>query len=142
MNRTALKAQLRLHEGVRLTPYTCTAGKLTIGVGRNLIDVGISAREAEYLLDSDIDRTLTALVDALPWVLGLSDVRMRVLIDMAFNLGMQGLLGFKRTLHAVQTRDYEGAARGMLDSKWAGQVGERAVTLARMMATGEDYKND
>lgn len=138
IDRAAMIRQLRLHEGERLKPYRCTAGKLTIGVGRNLEDRGITAEESAYLLGNDIDRFTTELLRALPWVAQLDEVRQRVLLDMAFNLGLAGLLGFKNTLATIKAGDYQKAAAMMLDSKWAGQVGQRAERLSRMMFTGKD----
>ena len=138
IDHNRLIRQLRLHEGERLKPYRCTAGKLTIGVGRNLEDRGITAQEAAYLLSNDITSTQAALLKALPWVATLDDVRQRVLIDMAFNMGLGTLLTFKRTLAAVQGGQYQQAAAMMLESRWAGQVGQRAQRLSQMMATGQD----
>jgi lysozyme len=130
--------QLRRHEGERLTPYRCTAGKLTIGVGRNLEDRGITAEESAYLLNNDIEREWKALKTALPWVTGLNDVRQRVLLDMSFNLGIAGLLKFKNTLATIKAGQYSKAGDMMLDSLWARQVGGRATRLAQMMRTGID----
>ena len=130
--------QLRLHEGERLKPYRCTAGKLTIGVGRNLEDRGITREESAVLLANDIADMERELQRALPWVARLDEVRARVLVDMAFNLGVVGLLAFKRTLAAIEAGQYQQAATMMLDSKWAKQVGGRAERLSRMMATGKD----
>ena len=138
IEREAMIRQLRLHEGERLKPYRCTAGKLTIGVGRNLEDRGITREEAAYLLTNDIAAEERELLRALPWVAKLDEVRQRVLLDMAFNMGVVGLLAFKRTLATIQAGDYQRAAAMMLDSKWAGQVGQRAERLSRMMATGKD----
>jgi lysozyme len=138
INRDAMIRQLRLHEGERLKPYRCTAGKLTIGVGRNLEDRGITADESAMLLANDIAAVEQELQRALPWVAKLDEVRQRVLLDMAFNLGIVGLLNFKRTLAAVEAGQYQQAATMMLDSRWAGQVGQRAERLSRMMATGKD----
>ena len=138
IDRDAMIRQLRLHEGERLKPYRCTAGKLTIGVGRNLEDRGITAAESAYLLGNDIDGFCVALLKALPWINQLDEVRQRVLLDMAFNLGMQGLLTFKNTLAAIQAGDYEKAGPMMLDSRWARQVGKRAERLSVMMVTGKD----
>jgi lysozyme len=138
MDRTAMIRQLRLHEGERLKPYRCTAGKLTIGIGRNLEDRGISKAEAAYLLGNDIDDHWREVQRALPWVAKLDEVRQRVLLDMAFNLGIAGLLSFKRTLATIEAGDYTRAASMMLDSKWARQVGQRAERLSRMMATGKE----
>ena len=130
--------QLRLHEGERLKPYRCTAGKLTIGVGRNLEDRGITAEESAYLLNNDIEREWKALTTSLPWVTGLNDVRQRVLLDMSFNLGIVGLLKFKNTLATIERGEYARAADMMLDSLWARQVGNRAKRLSQMMRTGTD----
>lgn len=138
VDREAMTRQLRLHEGERLRPYRCTAGKLTIGVGRNLEDRGISREESAYLLANDIANEERELLRALPWVAKLDEVRQRVLLDMSFNLGLVGLLNFKNTLATIQAGDYQRAAAMMLDSKWARQVGQRAERLSRMMATGKD----
>lgn len=138
IDRDAMVRQLRLHEGERLKPYRCTAGKLTIGIGRNLDDRGITREESAYLLANDIAAEERELLRALPWVATLDEVRQRVLLDMAFNMGIVGLLAFKRTLATIQAGDYQAAATMMLDSRWAKQVGQRAERLSRMMATGKD----
>jgi len=132
-----LTAQLKRHEGYRRHPYRCTAGKLTIGFGRNLEDKGISEGEAETLLAGDIAEVRKELFRALPWLNGLPEVRQAVLINMAFNLGVLGLLQFRRMLKAVNQKDYDKAADEMLDSRWAEQVGNRATELAEQMRTGE-----
>jgi lysozyme len=136
MNRDALSAQLVTDEGLRLKPYRDTVGKTTIGVGRNLDDVGISKSEAMMLLGADIDVACAALDKSLPWWRGLSENRQDVLCNMAFNMGINKLMGFVNTLAKIQAGDYEGAAMGMLDSHWAQQVGERAQRLAKMMREG------
>jgi lysozyme len=138
VNDSALVRQIELHEGVRLRPYRCTAGKLTIGVGRNLEDRGITLAEARMLLANDLADFRNGLLNALPWVARLDDVRQRVLIDMAFNLGLPGLLEFKRTLAAVEAGQYGRAAGMMLESRWASQVGQRARRLSQMMRDGKD----
>lgn len=133
-----LQKQLVLHEGCRLKPYRCTSGKLTIGIGRNLDDVGISRDEAMVLLWNDISKAIAGVRTELPWFEQLDSIRQRVLVDMAVNLGIDGLLAFKQTLSAIASGDYDRAATEMLNSRWAGQVGERARRLARMMRTGKD----
>jgi lysozyme len=138
VDRLKLKAQLVRHEGLRLRPYRCTAGKLTIGVGRNLEDRGISEDEARVLLENDVAQVESELAKALPWFVRLDEVRQRVLINMGFNLGVPGLLAFKQTLAAVERGDYTAASDRMLDSKWARQVGARATELAAMMKEGKD----
>lgn len=132
----SIRQQLIHHEGLRLKPYRCSAGKLTIGVGRNLEDVGISREEAMRLLDNDIGRCRGELADSVPAYLRLDETRKNVLIDMCFNLGIAGLLEFENMLAAVEAGDYDKAADEMLNSKWAGQVGKRADTLAEMMRRG------
>ena len=138
-----LTALLIKHEGMRLFPYRDSVGKLTVGVGRNLNDVGLSQDEAVFLLQNDIDRVKAELDQALPWWSKLDGVRRDVLIDMGFNLGVltppdkAKLLTFKTTLRLIEEGFYEGAAHQMLRSKWAEQVGARARELAEMMKTGQ-----
>lgn len=131
----SLTEQLILHEGLRQNPYYCTAGKLTIGVGRNLEAVGISKSEAMFMLENDIIRVMSELDEHLPWWRDLSQVRRHVLVDMAFNLGIFGLMKFQNALKAMQEERWADAAVEMLDSRWAQQVGNRAKTLANMMET-------
>jgi lysozyme len=126
---------LRQHEGLRLFPYRCTAGKLTIGYGRNLEDVGISDDEAQLMLSADI-KSAYSDVSVYSWWPDLSDRRKAVLIDMRFNLGGAGFRGFRHMLGAISAGDYDAAANEMLDSLWATQVGQRATTLAEMMRDG------
>lgn len=130
-----LSFQLERHEGLRLNPYYCTAGKLTIGVGRNLEAVGISKAEAMFMLQNDIIRVMAELDEHIPWWKELSQTRQHVLVDMAFNLGIFGLLKFQKTLKAIQEERFADAAVEMLDSRWAKQVGQRAQTLSQAMAT-------
>lgn len=137
IDRDAMVRQLRLHEGERLKPYRDTVGKLTIGIGRNLDDRGITAEESAMLLANDIAAEERELLHALPWVATLDEVRQRVLVDMAFNLGLAGLLTFENTLAAIRAGEYQRAATLMLQSRWAEQVGQRAERLSRMMATGK-----
>lgn len=124
------------HEGLQLKPYMDSSNKLTIGVGRNLDDTGISRDEALLLLHNDINRVETGLDKTIPWWRNLSENRQKVLVSMAFNLGLDGLMRFNRMLAALQDGDYSAAAEEMLASKWAAQVGVRAVELADMMENG------
>jgi lysozyme len=136
MNRDELRSMLVLHEGLRLRPYKCTAGKVTIGVGRNLDDKGITQAEAFELLEHDIDDVERDLDSVWPWWRQMTDARQQVLADMCFNLGIGRLKGFVRTLDYMKKGDYKAAADGMLDSLWARQVGNRAQRLAKMMREG------
>ncbi len=131
-----LVTQLRRDEGVKLKPYRDTVGKLTIGIGRNLDDVGISNVEADTLLKNDIGRTMADLDKHLPWWLTLDAARRGVLANMAFNMGINGLLSFKNTLALIQQGRFEDAAANMLMSKWATQVGPRAKRLSDQLHTG------
>ena len=131
-----LRADLTRDEGMRLKPYRCTEGKLTIGVGRNLDAVGISAEEAYLLLDHDIAAIVAGLDRALPWWRSLSEARQRALLNMGFNLGLSRLLGFRQMLAAFQQGDYQTAAAQALDSAWAQQVGERAQRIAALIREG------
>ncbi len=133
---TTLQALLIRHEGLRLKPYTCTAGKMTIGVGRNLDDNGITEAEAMAMLDRDIAVTTATLRDEFPWFADLDRTRKDAVISLGFNLGVPRLKGFKKFLAAMEAKDYEMAATEALDSKWATQVGKRAIELAGMIRTG------
>ena len=136
MNRQLLRTQLERHEGLRLKPYRDTVGVLTVGYGRNLENVGISRDEADFMLDNDIDQVERQLktVDEY-W--DLSPNRQTVIANMAFNLGFAGLMGFKKMWAAIERRDFVEASNQMLNSKWARQVGARAVELSEIMRTGE-----
>jgi lysozyme len=135
--RQKLKGLLVQHESYRQFPYTDTTGHLTIGIGRNLIDRGISINEATYMLDEDITYFMGKLNHFLPFFVNLSENRQIALVDMCFNIGVQGFLNFTQMILALESADYERAAHEMLDSKWATQVGERASRLAQIMKTNE-----
>ena len=128
---------LKRHEGVRLFPYHDSVGKLTIGVGRNLDDSGISMDEAEFMLTNDIHHVQGELRRTYPWFNLMLAARQDAVTDLAFNVGIAGFAKFAATIAAIKRADYEGASRHMLASKWAEQVGKRATDLAAMMRTGE-----
>ena len=136
-DRDALRRQLIAHEGLRLHVYEDSLGIATIGVGRNLKDRGITDAEARYLLDNDINACLDDLAAAFAWFAVLDPVRQRVLVDLCFNLGISRLKGFRKFLAACDAADWATAARELLDSKYAQQVGRRAITLAAMLTRGE-----
>lgn len=135
-----LKQQLLREEGSESCAYQDTRGFWTIGVGR-LIDArkgdGLSQDEIEYLLDNDIKKITEQVHKFLPWVSKLNEPRQAVLIGMAFQMGLRGLLGFKRTLGSIEDGQYFEAAVEMLQSEWAKQTPERAHRLATQMETGE-----
>lgn len=134
-NYLRLKELLIKHEGLRLTPYTDTVGKFTIGVGRNLEDVGITKLEAMYLLNNDVERVVASMAP-YAWYNGIGTVRQDVVLSMVFNLGLNGFLKFKKFIKALTEMNYNTAADEMISSKWAIQVGLRAEELATMMRTG------
>lgn len=136
MNFTQLKADLIRDEGLRLKPYKDTVGKTTIGCGRNLNDLGISEAEAEFMLENDIVRVMGELDKAFPWWTGLSEQRQVALCNMAFNLGISRLQGFRNMLAALQAGDYEKAAHEAFQSHWSGQVGARADRICKMILEG------
>ena len=131
-----LMNQLIEHEGLELKPYRCPAGKLTLGVGRNIEDIGITRSEALYLLEGDIKRVRSELGAYYQWFYTLDPVRRDALTNMAFNLGISRFRKFRKMITAIELDDYATAADEMLDSKWAQQVGKRAKILAQMMRTG------
>lgn len=131
-----LENMLIRHEGLRLKPYRCTAGKLTIGIGRNLDDNGITEAEARMMLNYDIEVSRSKLL-RYKWFNKLNRPRQDAIINMVFNLGMPRFLGFKRTIGYLKLEDYENAAIEMMDSKWANQVGDRATELAAIILTGK-----
>jgi lysozyme len=134
-----IKEQLELHEGNRRFPYEDTVGKLTIGIGHNLTDNGLSETARNFIFWEDLAVVERELAQNFDWYARLDSIRKRVLIDMCFNLGITRLLGFRVTLTLVKHGRYEDAATQMLKSLWAKQVGQRAQRLAEMMASGKDY---
>lgn len=143
---TRFMEQLKRHEGLELRTYVCTEGKLTIGYGHNLTDDPvwglqrgdkISAKQAEDLLLRDIRVKARELDASIPWWRTLNEPRQGVILNMAFNMGVAGLLEFKDMLAALRQGDYETAAHEMIDSDWFGQVGVRSEELVNQMRRGE-----
>ena len=129
---------IELHEGRRRLPYRDTVGKLTIGIGFNLDDVGLYDEEIDFILRNRINRVDLELRTAFKETYtNLNTVRKVALIDMAYNLGIIGIAKFHKMWQALEAQDYRLAATNMLDSKWATQVKGRATRLAQMMRTGE-----
>lgn len=165
VNRPRMIAQLVLHEGLRLTPYRDTVGKWTVGVGYNVTDRGVgfleqvlgrkfsmnmlemhlTREDALRVLSADLDRFERAIPVHFPEYAQLDEVRQRVCLDLAFNMGLRAL-GFNNTIAALKAHDWSTAARHLWKSKWAGQVGDgpgkhwdRADRLTKMLLTGQDY---
>ncbi len=144
--------RLIFHEGLRLQPYFCSKGKRTIGIGRCLDtnpltdeekkvikdwEHGITKGEAVYLLLNDIKRIEKELKKNIKFYKTLDDERQYALLDMAFNLGVSGLLKFKRMLQALSDKKYKTASHECLNSRYAKEVGQRAERIAHLLATGE-----
>jgi lysozyme len=147
-NRERLIAELSTDESLRLVCYddatghavtkgSSVIGHPTIGIGRALDVNGISREEAIYLCGNDVDKVEAGIASALPWVSYLDPTRQRVLCNMAFNVGVAGLLQFHDTLRLLQEGRFELASRAMADSKWAKQVGQRGVRLVAGMRGGD-----
>jgi len=131
---------LRKHEGVETHAYKCTANKTTIGVGRNIDPsggIGLSTDEINYLLANDVKRVNDELVTAFNWYKTLGNARKDAVMDMCFNMGLPRLKKFKKALAAMAKGDYVRAAAEFLDSRWAEQVGQRAITVTDIIRSGE-----
>lgn len=139
-----LEAELRRDEGVRYTRYIDSLGNPSCGVGHNLnaspLPAGwtypLTDAQVDQLLMQDLQATFAQLDVKLPWWRSLDEVRQRVVCNLAFNLGVAGLLTFRNTLTDIKLGFYVAAAAGMRASLWAKQVGARAQRLADAMATG------
>jgi len=130
-------SQIERDEGKRDKPYRDTEGLLTIGIGRNLDQKGLSEQEIQMLFRRDLaDAERDAIAYAGNGWAALSDRRKAVLVNMAFNLGYSRLAGFKNLQDAIKRADYESAAYQMKSSKWYLQVGERAERLVKAMKEG------
>ena len=135
-----LTDQLRRDEGEVLHAYSDHLGFLTLGVGR-LIDRrkggGITQDESAYLLSNDIRSKTGEVIMALPWSAHIDPVRFGVLQNMAFQMGINGLLGFKNTLKFIEAGEYERAGVNMRASKWHSQTPARCERLIKQLITGE-----
>ena len=136
LHMTDLEREVADDEGFMRIPYRCTSGKLSIGYGTNIQD-GITREEALLLMRHRLGKVVAALESRLPFWVKLTDERRRVMANMGYQLGIGGLMGFKRMLAALERGDYEAAAREMLDSKWAKRdTPARAGRLAERMRLG------
>lgn len=142
LNVVKLRDDLARDEGLRLRPYKCTAGYLTIGYGRNLEGNGITREEADAMLDHDIAVICKDLDKNIPWWRQMPEPAQRGLINMAFNLGWPRLNQFKNMLSALQTGNYYEAAQHALDSKWSFQVGDRATRIGELFMVSANGQED
>lgn len=133
-----LQTQISNDEGLELFPYTDINGHLSIGYGRNLESKGITNDESVLMLENDIEDNCNQLVKMLPFLLKLNEARQRVLINMCYNLGVNGFFKFKDLILALESFDYERASQAILNSKAAKQLSDRYHRFAHRMITGED----
>lgn len=133
-----LRQRLIRHEGIKLRPYPDTQGRLTIGVGRCLTSNGISYEEAYHLLDNDIENVQESVVQAFPWAVNLDPIRLSVIQEMVFQLGVAGVQAFPKMIQALKNRQYAIAASEMLNSVWHGQTPSRCEELANIMLNGDN----
>ena len=152
LSKDEIVQRLVFHEGCRLQPYRCTEGYLTIGVGRNLETNpltkeekkvcgdymhGITKNAAFYLLRNDIDRVVEECAKAFPFWANLDNERQYALLDMDFQLGIGGLLGFKKMLKAMGVGNFKEASEHCLDSKYArSDTPTRAKRIAKTIEIG------
>lgn len=138
-------SQLKRDEGEVLEVYLDSRGIRTAGVGHNIdahgpdlpVGTAITQDQSDQWLQQDIADATRLLYSHLPWIWKLSSPRLGVLVNMAFNLGVAGLLGFHRTLSLMEQGDYVGASGAMLQSAWATQVGPRASRLSQQLRTDQ-----
>jgi len=135
-----IQEQLTRDEELRLYVYPDSLGYWTIGVGR-CVDKrkgeGLTKDEAVYLLTNDIVRVKAEVIQHFPWSAQLDDARIGVLLNMTFNMGVDGVGKFHQMLAHMQAGEWPAASQEMLNSLWAKQVGDRAKRLAQQMVTGE-----
>lgn len=131
-----LRKRIAAKEGLKLKPYADSTGHLTIGYG-HLLSNGISFQVADLILTEDIQDALHMTERLLPWTVALDEVRKRAFVEIVYNLG-NSVLSFHQALSAAQQGDWPGCAQGFKESRWARQVGQRAIELEQMLLTGQD----
>lgn len=131
-----LTESLKRHEGFSSKAYTCPAGKITVGYGRNLEDLGITKDEAETLLHNDIIRIWREAHQAFPWFEKLDEARESAILNMIFQLGISRFSRFKKMIVFLEKEEYEKAADEALNSAWAKQTPKRAKEVAEIIRDG------
>lgn len=138
MNIERLRKQITKHEGIEYKLYRCTSDKLTIGVGRNIEDRGISHDTAMQMLDEDIDICINELQQTVSYWDDLPERVQEALINLCFNMGIKRLMAFKKTFGYLREGMFDKAADELLDSRYANQVGQRAIDVAHMIREGAE----
>lgn len=132
-----LEELIRLNEKEKLFPYKDTVGKLTIGIGHNLTDKGISRAVSAMIFQEDLDEAKSTLFKAFPWVTKLDEVRYAALVDMTFNMGINSLKKFVTSMPFIRDGNYKQAAITLRKSLWYRQTESRGVKITKMIETGE-----
>ena len=127
---------LELNEGLKLKPYVDTVGKVTIGLGRNLTDRGITRAEAFMMARTNVEEEIQNLLLSDAYITLMDPVRQAAVIDLAYNLGISKWRQFRRTRDHLAAGEYELAAEDLMDSKWFRQVGLRGPRIVKMIVTG------
>lgn len=135
------KEYVKENEGLKLYPYRCSAGKLTIGYGHNLDGLGISRAVADLMFEEDFDRAYGQAAASIRGFLLLNGLQQMAIVDMVFNMGIAGVLNFKKMIAAIAKGDHEEAANQILDSKYAKQCPTRARKNASLLRTGTEDNN-
>lgn len=128
-----MKQFIKENEGLKLWPYRCTADKLTIGYGHNLESNGISLKEAEFILQNDLDDVVTDLLGLFPFFWDFPSSKRTALADMRFNLGPGGFRMFKNMIAAAKVMNWPEAAKEARDSRWFHQVGKRSGRVISLL---------
>lgn len=127
---------IKLQEGLQLKLYTDTRGFASIGYGRNLSTNGIRQSEANLMFANDLADIENELRLNIPWYTQLNDARQAIIISMAYNLGISGLMGFKDFLRAAEAGDTKNASQAILDSNAARELPNRYERLSYIWETG------
>jgi lysozyme len=136
MDLERLHQEILNDEGMRHKPYSDVKGNITIGIGRNLTQVGLRDSEIQVLYNNDIADVLSNLNTTLPWWQLLDDVRQRALVNITFNLGITNLLTFKKMLTHLRAHRYDEAAAELLSSKAAREAPKRYARIAYIITNG------
>lgn len=135
MNMARLRETITRHEGSRLDMYQDTLGIWTIGVGHNIQEKGISPKVMEIMLEEDLEEAISELKRSVSFFSRMPEQVQEALVNLSFNMGIPRLMQFRKTLAYLRDGEFESAADELLDSRYAEQVGHRALEVADMIRT-------
>jgi len=135
MDMDRLRKTIIRHEGSRLKMYQDTLGIWTIGVGHNIQEKGISPDVMALILEEDLAEAIADLKRNISFFSDLPEQIQEALVNLCFNMGIPRLLQFKKTLAYLRDEDFKSAANELLDSRYAAQVGQRAIEISDMIRT-------